>query len=142
MAPPNIFPLDRALRIDATVNGNIAVLGAAGIDTSGGAWNLDLVPDGTWDGSIVIVGRGRLTPRPSAGALGTPTDVPFVPVPFHQVYRAEAVQLALYEMVNMPLTNRSIIQIPSNGLDVGILINCNAGFAWLYTRAVDDSSAP
>lgn len=130
-----VFPLDRALKITPQNSGNIAEFGAAGFGTSVGTWLIDFVPDSSWDGGLALLCR-------VSGEDGSDANVALVPCPYRAIYLNNASPAIPYGWDVQPIISRSIVQVPSNGLSIGVLINCTAGFGWLYSRNLDGPSAP
>ena len=124
-----IFPLSRPMMVLPANSGNIAELGPAGASKQAGTWTIDILPDQTFVGSFAIVGRAALT-----------TDqqlVPFATIPYRRiVWNGVASDGAMATDV---ITGRCIIQVPWN-VSVGILMDCSAGFAWIYPYGVDGTA--
>lgn len=129
--------MDRDYKITPADNGNILDYGSAAAGTTVGVWGFDFVPDPSFVGSIQIVARGN---TPGVGNNG----VGFAgPVPFRAIYLNNSPLTAstAYGMSVATITDRSLVNVPCNGLDVGVLVACTAGFAYLYAANCDGSGS-
>ncbi len=122
----NIFPIDRAFRITSANHGNFAEFGPAGEGSMVGTWLFHWVPDSSFVGALGIVGRAY-------GQKAKDNDVPFVPIPFAPLNINGVVPAAPFVYISGTIDGNSIIQVPSNGLSVAVLIDCTEGFGWLYS---------
>ena len=133
------FPTNSPWKILPSDNGNIGILGVAGPMTQGGVIAVDFITDPTWQGSLAVMGR----------TIGFPSSDPtgFVPIPFRAAFLNDAVVIGAsgapdwsFVPAQTLLTGRSLIQIPTNGIEVAVLVACVAGFATLYKHLVQGAA--
>lgn len=131
----NRYPLDRDyLVLPANDDGNILVLGnSSGTDAVGG-WLVHLVPDGSSDIEIAILGR-------ITGKVPSDESVAFIPIPYRRINLAGVVSDYAMVTTGVTVSGNSIIQIPANGLSVGLLVSTKTGTAKLYSMPVVGSTA-
>jgi len=134
----HIYPIDRAYKVTTLDHGNIGEFGlptgSGGATSCVGTYLVQIVPSVDFAGSFGVVGRAQ--------GLGIPSDtesVPFVQIPYRQIYVAGAP--VSYTFSTAVLTDACLIQVPANGVSLGLLFSCTAGHAWVYTRQLDGSSA-
>ena len=138
-----IFPLDRNFKITTDANGAIAELGAAGVMQQVGTFGLQFVPSQDFQGFVAIVAR-----MPELSNTTSVPDAPFMAYPYRAAYLNGAVPAVPFGFVldaatNLPptITGPSMIQVPSNGFSVGLLISCTAGSMWVYLARLNGPSA-
>lgn len=121
------FPIERIIRITPQVHGSIGVLGNAFDGGAPGFISVQIATSADFAGSFQVVG--------SAGTKdASDTDLPFVQVPYTRIYVDNAV--ADYGLVTDDIVGNALIQIPANGIKVGLVIACTAGSAWVAPLAV------
>lgn len=117
----NIFPVGRYFVAQPAQNGDFAILGNAA-DSRVGTWVVGFVPSADFVGAFGIV--GRVTIPPAENDLGD--DTTYVSIPYRRVTLAGVA--SDYALVSAAVGGtRDIIQIPANGMDVGLLIAASAG---------------
>lgn len=119
----NPFVIDRNFAITPSVSGGIAILGNAA-DGEVGTYFVQLVPQVGFVGSLDVLARPY-------GKYANDDGVAFVPVPYRRV---NVNNLASdYAISTASITQPGIIQIPANGMSIGLMITCSAGQAELYS---------
>lgn len=120
---------NRAFVITPDDHGNIGELGPS--STGGvGTIVIQFAPRLGFVGSFAILGK----------AYGSAAvNAPFLPLPYRRVNVANSA--SDYTMVSDVVADTGIIQVPANGLSVGLLIACTAGQCDVYVWDLDGSSA-
>lgn len=109
----------------AQYDGLFLELGGGPIFDQVGAVVVQFVPDVDFVGAFAVVGRPRdQSTSPSVA------QAPFVPVPYIAVNTNGAA--AERTLGSAPITQQGIIEVPANGLSVGLLVACTAGTCKLY----------
>lgn len=127
---PQPFPLNqRTVRITPTSDGLFGECGSGG-SGSAGWWTFQFVPDLTFAGTLVVMGR-------IAGPDATADGVPMVAIPYLALYlNGQIVTPTLGAgglWTTAPITGTSLFQVPTAALSAGVVISCSAGFGNLYT---------
>ncbi len=147
------FPIvGRPFKVTADVNGLIGEFGPAGAAVGvTGVWLFDIVPDASFVGEINIMAKygGPVNVRQTATAINQAEDALTAtamvgPIPYRGLFVNGAPVTPVsdqYPMLVTPITGRSVIQVASNGLSVGMLFACSAGFAWVFSRPLSGSAA-
>jgi hypothetical protein len=99
-------------------NGDILEIGPAGTSSSGGVMAIQFVPDVNYSGSVVLVGKVFGTAAQDAGAA-------FMPISYRRVTVNNVA--SDYSIVSDAITGATTIQVPSNGISIGLLVTCSAG---------------
>jgi hypothetical protein len=124
--------MGRSQRIVAGTDGQLLILGDVN-EVEGGAWAVHFVPDASFVGTLIVLGRAR-------GRAADTDGVGFAPIPYRRISLNNVAQD--YAIVQDTITNTAIIQIPSAGLSVAILVNCSAGFGFVYNHPIAGATAP
>lgn len=90
----------------------ILELGPAGTTQQVSTLMIQFVPDLSWNGEVVVVGR-------MVGQAAQDGNAPFVPVPYRIVSLDNVA--ADYAMVSDAITGTATIQVPTNGMTIGLL---------------------
>ena len=112
---PDIFAGQHKFTVTPAVSGTPIGYGNTGDENQGGAWTFELAPDLSFDGSFVVVGR---TTR--VQSADSPL-VPWMPIPYRRITLGNVA--SDYAMVSDQITNAmlpALIQVPSNGMQVGL----------------------
>lgn len=118
------YPIGRRYRITTADHGLFPTLGNVS-DQETGAWHVTFVPDESFVGSIAIVGR-------ASGKDIREDGYGFGSIPYRRVQvGGVASDNALTTATN---STGMIAIIPADGLSVAILVDCTAGFGFLYSR--------
>lgn len=128
MASP--YPINTRYKITEADHGNILKLGNAA-EGAVGTWQVQFVPDASFVGSFAVLARSD-----HKDAHGD--AVPYVSVPYRKVFLNDLP--ADYSLASDIITSGSILQIPSSGLSVALLVECTAGFGYLYSKPLDGPS--
>ena len=127
-----IFPVSRKFVAQPAQNGNIAVIGNAA-DGRVGTWMVQFVPSEDFVGSFGIVGRAY-------GKVAGDDEVPYQSVPYRRVSLNGVA--SDYAIATAAVGGTAdIIQIPSNGLNIGLLIAASAGECAVYSWDLNGPSA-
>jgi hypothetical protein len=128
MASP--YPIPNRYRVTPADDGKILKLGNA---ASGevGTWLVQFVPDMTFAGDLVVMGRVD-------HAEAQTDNVPYVPVRYRAAYLNTA--SADYALVETAVVSGSILQIPASGLSIALLASCTAGYGYLYATPLGGPS--
>lgn len=130
----DIFPVDNPkFRVLPAQDGMVAAFGNTSDENPSGAYTFQFVPDATFTGGFAVVGR---TP----GISTSDTSVPWAAIPYRRISLADVA--SDYAFVGDQITGPALIQVPANGLAVGLLIACSAGFAMVYNKHMDGATAP
>jgi hypothetical protein len=121
-----VYPIDRAYRITPQDHGNFAEFGPAGVASAVGTWGFSWVPDGSFAGGLAVMAR-------ASGQKAKDNDTPFKPYPYQGVTVNGVLSSPAFGYVTTTITGPSDWQVPSNGMSIALLINCTAGFGWLYS---------
>lgn len=129
------FPVSGSIRIEPSQDGSIMQFGPGGASQSVGALLLHFSAGLNWVGSLAVMGR-------SSQAEATTNLVGFVPVPYRALFLNMAEPATPYALTpgSTLLTTTSIIQVPAN-LTIGMLVNCQSGFGWLYVTDLNGCPA-
>lgn len=100
-------------------------LGDATTYAQTGAVCVQFVPDVNFVGEFAVMGRPLNQPTTAAD-----TGAPFVPVAYVAVNVNGAAVLRPYSTAT--ITGPGIIEVPANGLSVGLLVSCTAGTCQLW----------
>jgi hypothetical protein len=126
--PPHLPPFKlanagREYRVTPNDHGSILYLGNAS-DGRTGTFVIQWVPDNSFSGSFAVVARVYGKPASDNG-------VPFNPVPYRRVTLANVASDRT--LVADALATSFLIEVPSNGIAVGLLCACTDGFGTLYS---------
>lgn len=126
--PPHLPPFrlenaGREYRVTSADHGKILFFGNAS-DGRVGTFVVQWVPDASFAGSFAVTGRVYGKPASDNG-------VPFDPIPYRRVTLANVASDR--ELVADTLTTPFLIEVPSNGIAVGLLCACTDGFGTLYS---------
>src|SRR5690349_5204489 len=129
------FPCSPPFTVNVACDGLIASLGNTSDENPSGAITAMFVPDSLWNGQAVVVGRA---PKISTADV----TVPWVPIPYRRITLNNVGQD--YALVGdvLTLTGPTLIQIPANGLMVGLLFAVTAGTCALRTAVMDGAVTP
>ncbi len=94
-----------------------------------GTVTVQFTPGETWDGVFAVVGQN---------VNGNTADA-FIPIPYRRINVNGA--SSDYAITTDPITQSGMIQIPSNGMRVGLLVGVNAGSCGLLVSRMDGPSA-
>ena len=121
------FPLDRSMLILPAQHGQIGDMGPAGTAQQVGTFTIQFQPSYDFVGDFGFV--GYVANPPAAASLQ--------PLPIS--YKTVAVNGAAsdYSYSSALITGSTIVQVPSNGLSVGILVNCTGGSCWIVLQRLD-----
>lgn len=119
-------------RVTPTQNGDISELGPAGSGGQVSTLVVQFEPSLDWVGSFVVMGKAYGKAAADKGAT-------FVPVPYRRVNVGNFA--ADYLLVSDAITDTAIIQVPANGLSIGLLQACSAGYMDIIMWRLDGSSA-
>jgi hypothetical protein len=123
---PAPFPLNqRAIKITPTVNGMFGECGSAGAG-SAGTWTFMWVPDPTFAGSLVVMGR-------IAGNDAASDGVPQVAIPYRASNLNGTATSSSLNTYTAAIVGTSLFQVDTAQLAAGLLIECTAGFGTLYS---------
>lgn len=127
---PAPFPLNqRATRVTPTMDGLFGECGAAG-GGSTGWWTFQFVPDITFVGSLIVMGR-------IAGTDATKDGVPQVAIPYLALYLNGQIVTPTPGIggvwTTAPITGSTLFQVQTAAMAAGVLFSCSAGFGNLYT---------
>jgi len=125
-------PMGRSQRIVTATDGQLLELGDVN-EVEGGAWSVHFVPDASFTGAFIIMGRAR-------GRGAAADGVGYSPIPYRRISLNNVAQD--YAIVQDIITNTAIIIVPAAGLSVAILVNCSAGFAFVYNHPISGATAP
>ena len=120
----------RKFGISASDNGDILEIGPAGTSSSGGVMAIQFVPDVNYIGSVVLVGKVFGQAAKDAGA-------PFMPISYRRVTVNNVA--SDYAIVSDPITGATTIQVPSNGISIGLLVTCSAGICQVVSMDLQGS---
>lgn len=118
-----IYPMDRVFKLTADNNGDIAELGPGAPSGVTGAMVIQFSPSPDFVGGFAVVARAMGQAAKAAGAA-------LMPVPYRRVTVNNIA--SDYTMVADLVTGATIIQVPSNGLSIGLLVNCTAGSCQVF----------
>lgn len=129
---PQPFPLnERTLTVTPAINGMFGECGSGGPQSSGW-WTFHWVPDNSFVGSIVVMGR-------IAGQEATTDGVPQVAIPYLALYLNGVIVTPTVSSggiwTTATITGNTLFQIPTSALNVGLVFNCDSGFGRLYTSS-------
>lgn len=96
----------------------ILELGPAGTQQQVSTMALQFNPDLAWSGEVVVVGR-------SLGVAAQDAQAPFLPIPYRRVNVGGLA--SDYALVSDPITGTAMIQVPANGLTIGLLCAVGTG---------------
>lgn len=119
--------------ITAADNGLFLELGPGATAQSVGVFTLQFNPDTDYDGSVVVMGR-------VFGPAAADANVPPLPIS----YRALTVNnvAADFSVVSAAaITGPTMIQVPSNGVSIGLLVAVTAGSCTLVSWDLQGSSS-
>ena len=122
--PKNIFPVVNEPTFVATpeYEGNIVEFGGPS-EAECGVVTVQFDPDVDFVGSFAVVGRWRKQSAQSVGA-------PFLPIGYISVnLNGVAVDRSHSHAV---IDGPGMIEVPANGLSVGVMVSCSAGSCTLY----------
>lgn len=94
-----------------------------------GTVTVQFTPSLDWDGSFSVMGQ----------SVNANTADPFIPIPYRPINVNGAA--STYVLSSDPITGSGIIQIPSNGMRVGLLVGVNGGTCGLLVSRMDGPSA-
>lgn len=119
--PNHIFPAnDSSMVVTPTYHGEFLEFGNAADHDVVGAVLVQFNPDEAFTGQFAVVGRARYQP---SGADDSP--LPLMPIAYIAVNVDGAANLRT--LTTAVITGPGIIEIPANGLSVGIQVSCSAG---------------
>jgi hypothetical protein len=129
--PPNVSPftlVNAGRRDDVTVNdnGKILFFGNAS-DGRTGTWFLQFVPNLLFVGQFSVVARPYGSPASNDGVAMQ--DYPFRRV----VLNGVASDRTITNNTATPLSGGFAIEVPSNGVALGLLVSCTAGGGVVYS---------
>ena len=113
----------REARVTTDDHGQILFLGNAS-DGRAGTFVVQFVPDGSFQGGFSVVARVYGKPASDAG-------VGFSPIPYRRVVLSGVASDRA--LVADPLTTQFLIEVPANGIVVGLLASVQQGFGTLYS---------
>lgn len=122
----------RIYTITAADNGLILDLGPAATQSNVGTFTLQFQPDITSDFQAIVMGV-------IYGHASNNANVAFVPVPYRRISLADVA--SDYALVKDPITGAALIQVPANGLSVGLLVACTKGTCTLVSWDMNGPSA-
>ena len=135
MPAPTEYPISNRYKITTQDHGRFLKIGdASNSDVS--TWEVQFVPDASWDGEFAVMGRLAHTSIEADGG-------PFLAVPFRKVVLNGA--SGLYTMVASEenvIRSGSILQIPATGLVIAMLASVSAGYGYLYSKPLVGPSVP
>lgn len=124
-----------AITLTTADNAKLISLGTTPDPFEGGGIALDLVPDGSWSGSITIEARGMNPDNINA-------DPVFVAFPYRVYSAGGTAGTGTLTVGTTTLTGRSLVTIPSAGFEVAVLVACSAGTALLSWRQLRGTLVP
>jgi hypothetical protein len=128
------YPIGRRYRVTSVDNGKFGELGDAS-PALVGAFMLQFVPDASFAGSIGILAR-------AAGKDAKDDNVGYASIAYRRVQMNG--QASDYALITdgTPLASDFTILIPASGLAVAVLVECTAGFGYLYSTPLEGPPAP
>lgn len=130
----NVYPIGRRYRVTSIDNGKFGELGDAS-PASVGAHMLQFVPDETFQGSIGILAR-------AAGKDAKDDNVGYASIAYRRVQLNGVASDYALVTDGAPLTSDFTVLVPAAGLAVAILVECTAGFGYLYWTPLEGPPAP
>ena len=131
---PAPFPLNqRALKITTAVNGMFGECGSAGVGSSG-VWAFMWVPDNSFVGSLIVMGR-------IAGNDAANDGVPLVQIPYRADYLNSGPTGSPLSYVTTTITGTSLFYVDTSAKSAGLVIECTQGFGTLYTHDTNVGNA-
>lgn len=107
-------------------------IGPAGVASQAGIMTIQFTPTLDFDGQFVVVGR-------CVGTAAETAQAPFVPIPYRRVsLNNEASDRAL---VSDPINGTALIEVPANGITVGLIAAWAAGQCDVLSWDVSGSSS-
>lgn len=113
----------REAKVTTASTGTTLFLGNAS-DGRVGTFVVQFVPDGSFAGSFTVVARVYGKPANDA-------SVAFVPIPYRRVMLGTTASDRT--LVSAALTAAFLIEVPANGIVVGLTTTCTAGTGVLYS---------
>lgn len=135
MATGAVFSSGPAMTITTADNAKLVILGTQPDPFEMGGMAVDLVPDGSWTGSITIQARGMVPDNITA-------DPAFLPFPYHLYNTSSTAGTGVLTVGSTALSTRSLVTIPSGGFQIAVLIACSAGTALLSWRQLRTTVVP
>jgi len=114
----NVPASNRYRLVTIADNGNTIVLGRATTPQSVGVFEIQFNPDTNFNGSFIVVAHVG-PPGPNIPTM------PFMPISYRRINIGNVAQD--WAIVSAPITGAAIIQVPANGLSIGLLTNVLAG---------------
>ncbi len=122
---------DHDYTITAADNGNTLVLNGASATGTVSGWLIHFVLT-SGDAAFTVVARAQ-------GQVPSTAAVAFLPVPYRRLYITGAV--SDYTVVSAAIVATAIIQVPANGLAIGLNVTVTTGSARLFMIPVIGSTA-
>lgn len=110
----------RVFRISPDDTGAILDIGPASDAGSVATYMVQVVPTLDFIGQIAVVGR-----------VAGQTAIPFASIPYRRVVRHSVA--SDYALATSTVADAAILQIPANGLDIGLEVACTAGSCRIAT---------
>ncbi len=130
----DIFPVAGPMfLVQPPQDGNILVVGNTQDENPSGAATLTFLPSQDFTGSFAIVGR-------PPGISTSNTSVPWQAIPYRLVSLQDVA--SDYSFKSDTISVAAIIQVPANGLAVGVLVACSAGTAQLWIKLMEGATSP
>lgn len=130
----DIFPAGPKFRVLPPQNGQILAYGNTSDENPSGCWTFQFAPDIGSDAAFIVMGR---TPRISTAD----TSVPWVPIPYRRI-TVNNVASDYTVVADTIGATTTVIQVPSNGLAVGLLVAMTVGETTIYAQHMEGATAP
>lgn len=124
------YPVGRRYKITTADNGLFPTLGNVS-DNEVGSWHITFVPDDSFVGSIAIVGR-------PAGKDAAGDNVGFGSIPYRRVSVSGVA--SDHKLVADTNSTGLIALVPADGMSIALLVECTAGFAYVYSHPLAGST--
>ena len=135
-----------AMLVGPSNDGDILRLGDTGAYASGffavQFYDAQVDEGPSFTGTIIPVATPRKWDSPESGgnipfnATQRAFEVPFIPIPYRIVILNgvpwDVTLPNQYVIAGTAITTTSMIEIPANGLSIGLQVQCSSGSGWLY----------
>lgn len=132
---------NRFRRVTVADNSNTLVLGNAGTPSSTAVWEIQFNPSLDFDGVFYLLGHVRQLATPSTQTSPSGGSVtPYLQIPYRRINMNGVPQD--WAIVNDAIVGASIIQVPSNGMSIGVTVVCSRGTCDITSYDVQGSGTP
>lgn len=132
---------NRYRRITSANTGDTLVLGNAGTPSSTAVWSIQFNPSVDFVGTFYILGHVRTLGQPETITSPSGGSVtPFLTIPYRRVVMNGVA--SDWGIVSDPIVGASIIQVPSNGMSIGVSVACTAGSCDMVSYDVQGAGTP